>query len=175
MFRNNNCFPLLFPNLDHPTQIFRGWHIQIRRWFVQNDDGRITGRHRGTSNFLLFSAGKRKDIFPQQIVHIKLLRSWFHPLNDFFFRQTLIFTPKGQFAGGVHRKKLRAGILKNTPHIFRCFIERKSADIFSIQQNLAAQFTLIIIRDQPIHQPGQGCFSAAGLSTQKDDLPIRDN
>ena len=83
--------------------------------------------------------GKRKDIFPQQVLHPKLLRSRFHPLNDFFFRQALIFTSKGQFAGRVHRKKLRAGILKNAPHIFCRFIERKGADVFSIQQDFAAQ------------------------------------
>ena len=36
--------------------------------------------------FCFSPTGKRKDIFPQQILHPKLLRSRCHPLDDFFFR-----------------------------------------------------------------------------------------
>ena len=75
MFSDYNGFPLLFPNLDHAAQISGGRYIQIRRWLVEDNDGRITGGHRGTSNFLLFSTRKRKDIFPQQILHVKLIHS----------------------------------------------------------------------------------------------------
>ena len=94
-------------------------------------------------------------------------------MDNLAFGQPLILTPKGQFAGGVHREKLRPGILKNTAHILGCFIERKPADVFAIQQDLSGQLPLIVIGDQPIYQAGQRGFSAAGPATQENYLSVR--
>ena len=54
-----------------------------------------------------------------------------------------------------------------------CFL--MSRQVIKSRQNKLAKCILIIIRDQPIHQPGQSCFSGARLPTQKDDLAVRDD
>ena len=96
-----------------------------------------------------------------------------HPLRQLHGRSGLVFNPKGDFAVRVHIEKLRPGVLEHRADFSGDLVHGQLADLLSIHQYAARQFSRIELWDQAVDQPCDGGLAASAPAAEQDALSIR--
>ena len=104
---------------------------------------------------------------------MQILCCLFYPLGQFLGRAGLILNTEGDLAVGVHIEKLCPWILKNRTNLCGNLIHGEAADFLAVYQHTALKLSLVKLRNQPVHQPCDRCFSAPATAAEQDAFSVR--